>query len=60
MSIERDIGQVLAGQRHALAAVGGLGHHLDIVLDVEKRAESAANQRLVVDQQDTDHDSVHG
>ena len=53
---ERDVGQVLPGQCQALAAVGGLGHHLDVVLDVEQRAESAADERLVVDQQDTDHD----
>ena len=35
----------------ASRAVGGLGHHLDVVLDVEQRAEPAADQRLVVDQQ---------
>lgn len=53
---ERDVGQVFPGQGQALAAVGGLGHHLDVVFEVEERAESAANERLVVDQQDADHD----
>ena len=48
-------GRCCRGQRHAFAAVGGLGHHLDVVLGVEERAEPAADERLVVDQQDTDH-----
>jgi hypothetical protein len=53
---ERDVGQVLAGQCQALAAVGCLGDHLDVVLDVKQRAESTADKRLVVDQEDADHD----
>src|ERR687892_1243828 len=53
---ERNVGQVFFGQVQALAAVGGLGHHLDVVLDLEEGAESAAKERLVVDQPDTDHD----
>src|SRR5919107_791801 len=48
---ERDVGQVFFGQVQALAAVGGLGHHLNVVLDLKEGAESAAEQRLVVDQQ---------
>ncbi|MFJ8017297.1 hypothetical protein [Streptomyces sp. NPDC096339] len=40
------------------AAVGGLGDHLDVVFEVEKRAEAAAGERLVVDQQDADHDAL--
>ena len=53
---ERDIRQVFLGQRQALAAIGGLGYHLDVLLDIEKRAESAADEGLVVDHKDTDHD----
>src|SRR5690606_19849089 len=53
---ERDVGEVLAGQREGLPSVGGLGHDLDVVLQVDERPESAADERLVVDQQDPDHD----
>src|SRR5690606_6445187 len=53
---ERDVGEVLAGQREGLPSVGGLGHDLDVVLQFDERPESAADERLVVDQQDPDHD----
>lgn len=54
---ESDVGQPLLGEREALLAVGGLGHHLDVVLEVEQRAEAAADERLVIDQQDPDHEA---
>src|SRR6185295_15011894 len=57
---ERDVGQVFPDQCQALAAVGGLGHHLDVVLDVKQGTESAANEGLVVDHQDANHDWATG
>ena len=39
----------------ASAPSAGLAHDVDVVLPVEDRAESAADQRLVVDQDDADH-----
>jgi hypothetical protein len=46
---------VLCGQRHGLLAVGGLGDHLDVVFRVEQGPDAAADQRLVVGEEDPDH-----
>jgi hypothetical protein len=46
----------LARAVERLAPVGGLGHHLDVPLRLEDQAEPAADERLVVDDQDPDHD----
>src|SRR6202042_1539728 len=35
-------------------SVGGLGHHLDVVFRLEQRPDAAADQRLVVGEQDPD------
>src|SRR5262245_16384518 len=51
----RDVGQVLDGERDACLAVGGLGDDLDVVLGVQEGPEAAADQGLVVDEQDSDH-----
>lgn len=54
---EGDVGQPLLEECEALLTVGGLGDHLDVVLEVEQRAEAAADEWLVVDQQDPDHEA---
>src|SRR5690606_41766414 len=54
---ESDIGQQLPDERQAFLAVGGLGHHLDVVLEVEQRTETAADERLVIDQDNPDHEA---
>ena len=51
-----DVRKVLGGQRHGLPPVGGLGDHLDIVFGLEQRPDAAADQRLVVGEQDPDQD----
>ncbi|GIE72882.1 hypothetical protein Apa02nite_089900 [Actinoplanes palleronii] len=53
---ENDVGPMLPGQRDSVVAVARLGHDLEVVLGVEQSSEAAADQRLVVDQQDPDHD----
>ena len=39
---ERDVGQVFLGQCQTLLPIGGFGHHLDVVFDVQERAAPAA------------------
>ena len=53
---QRDVRAVLGGQRHGLLSVGGLRDHLDVVFGVEQRPDTAPDQRLVVCQQNPDHD----
>ena len=52
MSISTTSGRGRGGLAHGLLAVGGLAHHLDVVLGVEQRPEPGADQRLVVGEQD--------
>ena len=40
MSIEDDVGPVLAGERDALLAVRGLADHLDVVLGLQQGPEA--------------------
>jgi len=42
--------------RECLVAVFGLAHDLDVVFAFEDHADAAANERLVVDDEDADHD----
>jgi len=53
-----DVRTVLDGQRDRLLPVGGLAHHLDVVFRLEQRPDAAADERLVIGQQDLDHDAV--
>ena len=53
---EHDIRAVLCGKRHRLLAAGGLGDHLDVVFGFEQRPDAAADQRLVVGDEDPYHD----
>ena len=53
-----DVRAVLGGQGDRLPPVGGLGDHLDVVFRFEQRPDAAADQRLVVGQQDPDHDGA--
>jgi putative molybdopterin biosynthesis protein len=55
---ERDVRAVLGGQRHRLPPVDGLGDHLDVIFRLEQRPDTAADQRLVVSQQDPDQDGA--
>jgi hypothetical protein len=55
---QRDVRTVLDRQRHRLPPVGGLGDHLDVVFRFEQRPDAAADQRLVVGEQDPDHGSA--
>src|SRR5262249_8925836 len=55
---ERDVRAVLGGKRHRLVAVGGLGDHLDVVFRFEQGPDAAADQRLVVGEEDPDHDGA--
>jgi len=55
---ERDVRAVLGGQRERVLPVGGLGDHLDVVFRLEQRPDPAADQRLVVGQQNPDHDGA--
>jgi hypothetical protein len=55
---QRDIRAVLSRQRHRLPPVGGLGDHLDVVFRFEQRPDAAADQRLVVGEQDSDQCGV--
>ena len=55
---ERDVRAVLEGQCDGVPPVGGLGDHLDVVFRLEQRPDAAADQRLVVGQQDPDQDSA--
>jgi NTE family protein len=57
---QRDVGQVVPGLPDAFLAVRGLRHDLDVVLGVEQRPETAADQRLVVDEQNPDHGCATG
>jgi len=52
---QRDVRAVLGGQRDRLLPVGGLGDHLDVILRLQQRPDTAADQRLVVSEQDPDH-----
>ena len=47
-----------AARATAACSVRGLAHDLDVVLGVEQGAEAAADQRLVVGEQDPDHEAA--
>jgi hypothetical protein len=53
---QHDVGSPLAGEGKRLDAVAGLGDHLDVLLRLEDHAEPAAHERLVVGDENTDHD----
>jgi hypothetical protein len=55
---ERDVRAVLGGQCDRMLLVGGLGDHLDVVFCLEQRPDAAADQRLVIGQQDPDQDGA--
>ncbi len=48
------VGVERAGPGDALGAVGGLADHLDVVLHLQEGAQAAADDLVVVDQQDAD------
>ena len=50
-----DVGAQRAGQGERLAAGGGLGDHLEVVLEVQQGGERAPDEVLVVGQQDPNH-----
>jgi hypothetical protein len=52
-----DVGPELAGEADRLGPVGSLGDHFDVGLVLEDQAQAAADQRLVVGEQDPD---AHG
>ena len=49
-----DVGAVLAGGRDDLVAAADLGDHLEVGLEVEQRGQRAADQGLVVGEQEPD------
>ena len=53
-SIRTTSGAQLLDEARRLAAVARLAHHLDVRLGFEDHPEAAADERLVVDQQDAD------
>ena len=57
---QHDVGPQLEGEAHGLVAVGGLADDGDVVLRVEQGPEPAAHQRLVVGDDDGDHDGRTG
>src|SRR5207302_9142811 len=52
-----DVGDEVLRQAHSLITLARLPYDLDVVLGVEQRPEPGAHERLVVGQQDADHDS---
>ena len=54
---QRDVRVVLGRQRDRLPPVSGLGDDLDVVFRLEQRADAAADQHLIVGQQDPDQAS---
>jgi hypothetical protein len=53
-----DVGTQLLGLGDRLAAVAGLPHHLEPVGLREQRRDAATHDRVVVDQEDSDHRQV--
>ena len=54
---QRDIRAVLRGERHRLLPVGCLGDHLNVVFGLKQGPDAAADQRLVVGEEDSDHEA---
>src|SRR5690606_25718298 len=52
---EHHVGTTCAHRSDRLATVGCLGHDLEIGLRVHEHADAGTEQRLVVDERDTDH-----
>ena len=52
---EDDVGPVEVDRAEHLAAVGGLGHHLEARCAGEHHPQAGAHERVVVDEQDADH-----
>ncbi len=53
---QHDVGIERSGERDGLRAVGCLADHLDVALRLEDQPQAAADDRLVVDEEDADHD----
>ena len=49
------IGLQLLAQLHRFTARAGFPHHLDVILAVQKTAETCAYQRVIVHHQDSNH-----
>ena len=57
--VEQDhVGVGARGGVHGDLAVARLGHDLDVVLEVEERAQPLADHRVVVGEQDADHAGI--
>jgi len=52
---EDDVGPVEVDRAEYLAAVGGLGHHLEARRAGEHHPQAGAHERVIVDEQDADH-----
>ena len=59
-SIRTTSGRSSSARGDALGAVGGLAHHLDVVLHLQERAQAAADDLVVVDEQHADRLSATG
>ena len=52
---QHDVGPVEVDRAEHLAAVGGLGHHLEARRAGEHHPQAGAHERVIVDEQDADH-----
>ena len=57
---QHDVGAMLACERDGLGAVFGLTDDFDVVSGVQQHAKAGADQRLIVGEQDADHDAAKG
>jgi hypothetical protein len=53
---EDDIGSKFLDLGDGGDAIGGLAHYVKVRLGLEDQSEPAPNQRLIVDDEDADHD----